>query len=181
MRISFGTRSERMRAYEEAVSGDVGEGGAGEGELPQVADDHDGHHVHDALQHAAGDDRPREPHQPLRLRSDEALLPTRRRRDREQRLPHPHAARLVTSRHGWILLANKAPAGRLLPPLGQAPNPHWSISFVLFWALSRLTTELDKLPVIWAFRFAGLEIDVPSISKHCYSVTLCFVRGFGNA
>jgi hypothetical protein len=58
------TRRERVITYEEAVSGDAGEGGAGERELPEVADDHDGHHLHDALQHAAGHDRPGEPHQP---------------------------------------------------------------------------------------------------------------------
>ena len=74
-------------AYEKAVARDIGEGGgegsAGEGELAEVANEHDGGHVDDVLQHAAGDDRPRQPHQPLRLRRRRLAL---QRRRREQRL-----------------------------------------------------------------------------------------------
>ncbi len=59
-------------AYEKAEAGDVGErrgeGGAGELELAEVADEHDGHHLDRVPQHEAGHQRPGETQQPLHLR-----------------------------------------------------------------------------------------------------------------
>lgn len=98
-------------AYEKAVSRDIGEGGgegsAGEGELAEVANEHDGRHVDGVLQHAAGDDRPRQPHQPLRLRR-------RRRRRREQRLMDGRA---------WLVVHRFDPRPALLARVRRGAVP----------------------------------------------------------
>ena len=66
-----------MRAYDDVQAGGAGdgdgEGGPGEMKLAEVADEHEGHHVDGVLQEAAGDHRPGEARQPLRLGPGEAL------------------------------------------------------------------------------------------------------------
>ena len=65
------TIATRNGTYQQAESGDGGEGaghgGAGEGQLAEVADEHDGDHLDEVLHQAAGDERPGQPQLPLHL------------------------------------------------------------------------------------------------------------------
>jgi len=87
------------RTYQQAEAGDggegVGHGGAGEGQLAEVADVHDGDHLDDVLQQRAGDHGPRQAQllRHLLARAQAAVGPARG----EERLLH--AARL---RHGCL-------------------------------------------------------------------------------
>jgi len=107
------------RAYEKAVARNIGEGGgegsAGEGELAEVANEHDGRHVDDVLQHAAGDDRPRQTHQPLRLRRRRRLALRRRR---EQRLVDGRAWLVV---HRYIRPPTRAARARTERSCAKTP------------------------------------------------------------
>jgi len=91
---------ETRAAYDDVEAGGAGdgdgEGGAGEMQLAEVADEHEGHYVDGVLQEAAGDHRSGEAQQPLRLRRGGALPPAPIvRRRREQRLADRHASWIV--------------------------------------------------------------------------------------